>query len=105
MRINIIGAGPAGSWSAYFLAKKGYKVRVFEKDPEIGKPIQCTGILSDYFLTVMKPKNEFVENIVEKTRIYAPNGKFIETRIKKNYVVCRKKFDTYLAYMAKKEGA
>jgi geranylgeranyl reductase family protein len=105
MNINIIGAGPAGNYSAYLLAKKGHKVNVFEKDPVIGSPVQCTGILSDYFLTLMKPDNAFVENIVEKTRIYAPNRRFIEAKIKKNYVICRKKFDNHLAELAKKEGA
>jgi digeranylgeranylglycerophospholipid reductase len=105
MKIDIIGAGPAGNYSAYLLAKKGHSVSVYEKDPVIGSPVQCTGILSDYFLTLMKPKKEFVENIVEKTRIYAPNGRFVETKIKKNYVICRKKFDNYLADIAKEAGA
>jgi digeranylgeranylglycerophospholipid reductase len=104
MKINVIGAGPAGNYTAYLLAKKGHSVCVYEKDPVIGSPVQCTGILSDYFLTLMKPKKEFVENTIEKTRIYSPNGKFIEIKIKKNYVICRKKFDNYLADLAKKSG-
>jgi flavin-dependent dehydrogenase len=78
---------------------------VFEKNSQIGSPVQCTGILSDYFLNLMQPKKEFVKNIVTKTRIYAPNGKFVEAKIKKNYVICRKRFDNYLADMAKKAGA
>ncbi len=105
MDINVIGAGPAGSHAAYLLAKIGHNVNVFEKDSVIGKPIQCTGILSDYFVSLLKPKKDFVENVVEKTRIYAPDGNFVEAKIKKNYVVCRKKFDTYLANMAEEEGA
>jgi geranylgeranyl reductase family protein len=105
MDIDIIGAGPAGNYTAYLLAKKGHRVNVFEKDPSIGKPVQCTGILSDYFTTIMKPSPEFVENTVTRTRIYAPNGRFVETEIKKNYVVCRVKFDNYLADMAKSAGA
>ena len=104
MKIAVIGAGPAGSYSAYLLAKKGHSVAVYEKNPVIGPPVQCTGILSDYFLTLMKPSNEFVQNIVTKTRLYAPNGKYVEAKIKKNYVICRKKFDNYLANLGKKEG-
>ena len=103
MKIAVIGAGPAGSYTAYLLAKKGYSVSVYEKNPVIGKPVQCTGILSDYFLTLMTPSKKFVQNIVTKTRIYAPNGRFVETKIKKNYVICRKKFDNYLAELAKKQ--
>jgi digeranylgeranylglycerophospholipid reductase len=104
MRIDIIGGGPAGSYSAYLLAKKGHSVNVFEKDQEIGKPVQCTGILSDYFTTLLDPKSEFVQNTVEKTRIYSPNGNFIDAPIKKNYVICRKKFDNHLANKAKEAG-
>lgn len=104
MKIDIIGAGPAGSYTAYLLAKRGHEVNVFEKNSEIGKPVQCTGIISDYFTTIMKPKKDFVLNTVTKTRIYSPNKKYIETKIKKNYVVCRKKFDNYLANKAKKKG-
>jgi len=105
MRIDIIGGGPAGNYTAYLLAKKGHSINLYEKDSEIGKPVQCTGILSDYFLTLMSPKKEFIDNVVEKTRIYSPNGHFIEAKIKKNYVICRKKFDSYLAELAKEQGA
>ena len=104
MKIAIIGAGPAGNYTAHLLAKKRYSVSVYEKNPVIGSPVQCTGILSDYFLNLMKPSKEFVQNIVTKTRIYAPNGKYVEAKIKKNYVICRKKFDNHLANLAKKEG-
>ena len=105
MKITVIGAGPAGSYTAYLLAKKGYNVSVYEKNPKIGPPVQCTGILSDYFLSIMPPKEEFLLNTVTTTRIYAPNGSYVNANIKKNYVVCRKKFDNYIADMAKKQGA
>lgn len=105
MRIAIIGAGPAGNFSAYLLAKSGHQVYVFEKDKEIGKPIQCSGILSDYFLNFLKPEKDFLLNEIERTRIYSPNGKYVDAKIKKNYVVCRYKFDNYLANLAKKENA
>ena len=62
MKVDVIGAGPAGSYTAYCLAKKGHAVNVYEKDPVIGKPVQCTGILSDYFTTIMEPKKDFVES-------------------------------------------
>ncbi|MEM2131521.1 MAG: NAD(P)/FAD-dependent oxidoreductase [Candidatus Woesearchaeota archaeon] len=105
MKIAIIGAGPAGNFSAYLLSKLGHEVYVFEKDKEIGKPIQCSGILSDYFLNFLEPKKDFVLNEIKRTRIYSPNGKCVDAKIKKNYVVCRYKFDNYLANLAKKEKA
>lgn len=104
MKIAVIGAGPAGNYTAYLLAKKGHSVAVYERNSSIGPPVQCTGILSDYFLNLMAPNKKFVQNIVTKTRIYAPNGKYVEAKIKKNYIICRKKFDNYLADLAKKAG-
>lgn len=104
MKIDVVGGGPAGTYSAYLLAKKGYIVNLYERNPVFGPPVQCTGILSDHFTSIMPAKEDFVENVVEKTRIYAPNGRYVETNIKKNYVVCRKKFDNYLAEMAQNEG-
>jgi NADPH-dependent glutamate synthase beta subunit-like oxidoreductase len=35
-RIAIVGAGPAGLTAAFDLAKKGYKVKIFEKNPQAG---------------------------------------------------------------------
>ncbi|MFH2020832.1 MAG: NAD(P)/FAD-dependent oxidoreductase [archaeon] len=105
MRINIIGAGPAGTYLGYLLAQKGHIVKIFERDREIGKPVQCTGILSDYFKKLMMPQEDFVLNTVDTTRIYAPNREFVDTKIKKNYVICRKKFDSYLAKEAEEAGA
>jgi geranylgeranyl reductase family protein len=105
MKIDIIGAGPAGSYTAYLLAKNGYKVHVYERSSLIGSPVQCTGILSNYFSTILQPNKEYIINTITKTRIYAPNGRFITAKIKKNYVICRKKFDNYLADLATKAGA
>ncbi|MBN2367942.1 NAD(P)/FAD-dependent oxidoreductase, partial [Candidatus Woesearchaeota archaeon] len=35
----------------------------------------------------------------------SPDGNYVEAKIKKNYVICRKKFDNYLVDMAKEQGA
>jgi digeranylgeranylglycerophospholipid reductase len=104
MNICIVGAGPAGNYTAYLLAKSGHRVQVYEKQPKIGSPVQCTGILSDHFKSILTPKEDFVLNIINKTRIYSPNNNYIETKLKTNYIICRKKFDNYLANLAKKQG-
>jgi len=103
--ISIIGAGPAGCRAAYILEKQGLEVNVYEKNKEIGKPVQCTGIVSDAFLKVMKPDKSFITNKITKTRIYAPNKVSIEIDLKPNFILDRVKFDNYLAKKAKKHGA
>ena len=50
--IAIIGAGPIGSYAAYMLAKKGIDVNVYEEHKVIGKPVQCTGIVSSEFSNI-----------------------------------------------------
>lgn len=35
-KVAVVGSGPAGLTAAYFLAKKGYKVTIFEAEPEPG---------------------------------------------------------------------
>ena len=45
--ITIVGAGPAGSYLAYLLVKKGEDVTIIEEHENIGNPVQCTGIVTD----------------------------------------------------------
>jgi geranylgeranyl reductase family protein len=104
--INIIGAGPAGCYAAYLLAKAGRKVQVFEEHKEIGKPVQCTGIVTSEFEDVMEPKKEFTLNKTNKVRINSISGKCLELKHRKdNFILDRAKFDSYLAKKAEKAGA
>ena len=41
-KIAVVGSGPAGLTAAYFLAKKGYKVKIFESAPELGGMLRTT---------------------------------------------------------------
>lgn len=104
--ISIIGAGPAGCYTAYLLAKAGKKVQVFEEHSEIGKPVQCTGILTAEIAKILKPEElqQSLMNKLEKARIYAPDNSFFEFKTKE-YVVDRSKFDTFLAEKARTAGA
>ncbi|MBI2107952.1 NAD(P)/FAD-dependent oxidoreductase [Candidatus Woesearchaeota archaeon] len=104
--INIIGAGPAGGYSAYLLAKEGYKVNLFEENSGIGRPVQCTGIVTGAFADIMDVKDEFLINKVDTARIHAPNGNSVDFRLdRENLVICRTSFDRYVAAMASEAGA
>lgn len=106
MRISIIGAGPAGNYLAYLLAKSNHKVDVIEEHNKIGHPIQCTGILTSSIESIIPLKKEFIANKITNFRIIAPNNNSIEFNFKKpNYIIHRDKFDKYLANLAKKAGA
>jgi digeranylgeranylglycerophospholipid reductase len=44
--VIVVGAGPAGATAAYSAARHGAKVLLLEEHTQIGRPIQCTGLLS-----------------------------------------------------------
>lgn len=46
-KVNIIGAGLAGSEAAYYLLKKGYEVHLYEKRPKVASPAHHTGCFGE----------------------------------------------------------
>ena len=102
--VSIIGAGPAGSYTAYFLAKRGYEVTVYEAGNKIGHPIQCSGVVTPAIEDVLKVKKEVIVNRIKKIRFFSPNNQSFEVNIKPDYVYDRGELDRYLAGLAEKEG-
>ncbi|WP_393971615.1 hypothetical protein OXIME_000183 [Oxyplasma meridianum] len=43
----VVGSSPLGSYLSYELSKKGYGVLNLEEQREIGKPAECTGLVSE----------------------------------------------------------
>lgn len=58
-RIAIVGSGPAGITLAFILAKRGYKITIFEKNSEIG------GVLR-YGIPDFRLSREILDNIEER---------------------------------------
>jgi len=102
--ITIIGAGPIGSHAARLLAEKGEEVQVIEEHKEIGKPVQCTGIVTNSISDIIKLDNKFVINRLKKVIIHAPNNNTAEIKIN-DIVIDRTRFDNHLATLAVKKGA
>lgn len=94
---TIVGAGPAGLFLARQL--KGLDVRIIEEHREIGKPVQCTGLLSRNIDNIYKPPQECILKTVKGARLFSPSGKIIELGRSENeaYVVDRAIFDQSLA--------
>ncbi|MFH1317261.1 MAG: geranylgeranyl reductase family protein [Candidatus Woesearchaeota archaeon] len=103
--ISIVGAGPVGNFAGYLLAKKGYKVEIFEKNKEIGKPVQCTGIVTNTISKLIDVPDECVANRINDVEIFAPNGKSLKIRFREaNLILDRERFDKFLSKKAEKEG-
>lgn len=104
--IPIIGAGPSGSYAAYLLVKSGKDVSVIEEHKEIGKPVQCTGIVTHSINKIIKLKKDVIVNKVRDAVIYSPDRSHINIRMKKpNIIIDRHRFDRQISDMALDEGA
>lgn len=105
--VRIIGAGPSGNYAAYLLACKGVDVDVYEDHDVVGKPIQCTGIMTSYLdkLIHIDGWEDFLVNTIEGTRVFGPDGTSVYVPLKKNYIVDRALFDQHLAKLAQSHGA
>ena len=98
----IIGAGPAGSMAAWQLAKKGYKVIVFEEHRHIGLPVKCAGLVSEH---VIKIHNDGIINEIKGAIVNFAGKEIIIGGDKTHaYVIDRHIFDKSLAEKAMAEG-
>lgn len=103
--ISVIGAGPAGSYLAYLLAKSNYNVNVYEEHSQIGIPIQCSGVITPAIEDIIPLKKDIIVNKIRKVRFHAPNKAYFDVKIKEDYVFDRGKLDQYIASLAEKAGA
>lgn len=101
--ISIIGGGPAGSYAGALLAKH-QDVTIYEDHKIIGKPIQCTGIITGNLDEAIKVPKELVLNKLSRVRVYSKN-EIVEFKLKRpNYVFDRCQFDQYIARLAEDNG-
>ncbi len=103
MNIVIIGGGPIGCYAGYLLAQGGHSVTIYENHPQIGCPIQCTGILTSDFDELNLPMDSYLVNTIKRIEVFTPSQSLAVHQ--KDYIVCRTKFDTFCAGLAKKAGA
>lgn len=106
--VVIIGAGPAGSQTAFYLASKGYKVLILEKRAVIGEPVRCAeaaGLEKDLqrFFPISP---DWMAGQIHSGYLIAPNGVMARGLIHAPaLMVHRNKFDQFLVARAVKAGA
>lgn len=96
MRILIVGAGPVGCYTAQILKKNGHKPVLLEEHSNVGKPVQCAGIVSSKLISTIK------DYISEEAILRQINGFTINTTWTEDFtiqipgiacIVNREKFD------------
>ena len=101
--ITIVGAGPAGSYLAYLLAKQGKDVALIEEHDKIGSPVQCTGIVTGSIEKFVKLPNNIIANRCSKVIAVSKNERIVANT--DEIVMWRNKFDEFIADMAADAGA
>ena len=105
--VIIVGAGPAGSSAAYYLAAAGRKVLVLEKET-FPRYKACAGGISIKALPLLDFDWQGVVEAKPRTLVffYRSNQSFkVEWKEPMVYMVMRDRFDSLLADRAKKAGA
>lgn len=104
MRIAIVGAGPSGSYTGMLLAGAGHDVTIYEDHEKIGEPVACTGIVTKALFELVEPSRDYIINELGQVDVISPKSQKLAIPLKE-FVLCRKKFDNYLADKARKAGA
>jgi digeranylgeranylglycerophospholipid reductase len=96
--ISVVGAGPAGSFTAYLLAKSGKDVVIFEEHEKVGSPVQCTGIVTGSINKFFDLPKSVIANRCAKVRVVSNKQDIVaETD---EIVMYRNKFDEFVANKA-----
>lgn len=105
--VIIVGAGPAGSYTAYRLATLGYDVLVLEEHQRVGDPVNCSGLIgAEAFQRYDLPRRSILRGF-DRARFISPGGyqAIVSASRTVAYVVDRGDFDRSLAEQAQGAGA
>ena len=73
--VAIIGGGPVGGAVAKEIAQKKYSTAIFEQDKEIGKPINCAGLVTPRVFDILNiSEKQSLQNKIKGAHIHSPAG-------------------------------
>lgn len=103
-QLVVVGAGPAGSTVA--ANASGLDTVIVEEHPEVGSPVQCTGLVHPRVVD-MASASETVINTITGLKLFFPGGRMLEipTDEPKAMVIDRRRFDELLSSRAVDRGA
>jgi geranylgeranyl reductase family protein len=103
----VVGGGPVGLKTAISLSEEGWETVLIEEHKEIGRPVQCTGLISKSGVKELDLSlGGVVVNEVRGAKIVSPNGTtlVIERPETVAFVINREAFDKKLENEAKRKG-
>jgi len=103
--VIVIGAGPAGSMTASTIASKGYSVQLIEKKKEIGNPVQCAEVMTNFCLenVNLKTDKRWIKHKVDGIKFVLPEKSCFYSHIPA-LCIDRGEFDKWLVQKAVEHG-
>jgi len=104
----IVGGGPIGGFIAKKIAEKNIKVAIFERNKEIGVPINCAGLISERVFDILNISSKnIIQNKIKGANIHSPSGNILKIGGEKVHalVIDRNNFDKEIIRKATEKGA
>lgn len=104
--VVVVGAGPAGLTAATCISERGWHVAVLEEHPQIGSPVNCSGVIGIEAFERFRLPTELVRHTLSSLEFVSPRGLRWEfdTPNALAHVVVRGEFDRYLGTRARDRG-
>jgi len=102
--IAIIGAGPAGLEAGYQLSKKGFKVVIIDRKKEIGKPVQCAGLVGQKVMELVG-RGDYIISKITYAEVFSKSSSALVKGKEHAYSIDRASFDKYMANRALNAGS
>jgi geranylgeranyl reductase family protein len=97
--VIVVGAGPAGSYLSHLLSKSGFSVLNLEEHTEVGRPVECTGVVTERVFKYVRSKS--IANTVTGANVVFPGGRNLKIGKKeKTMIIYRDSFDKDVSAMA-----
>lgn len=98
-KIVIVGAGPVGCYLGQLLKQNGFDPLILEEHAEVGKPVQCAGIVGRGIFEEMRlpVSHKSILNTIDGAKVFFNGSSFILNRPKVAYIIDREVFDKELS--------
>lgn len=98
-KIVIVGAGPVGCYLGQLLKHSGFDPLLLEEHAEVGKPVQCAGIVGRGIFEEMRlsVSHKSILNKIDGSKVHFNGSSFILNRSKVAYIIDREVFDKELS--------
>lgn len=97
--VIVVGAGPAGSYLSHLLSRSGFNVLNLEEHTEVGRPVECTGVVTERVFRYVRSKS--IANTVTGANVVFPGNKKLKIGKKeKTMIIYRDSFDKDVSAMA-----